>query len=395
MSKKTYAIVSAWEKTYGGNDGNGGIHVFAVQEDGSLKKTDRVNPELAIGYLASSPDGRRLYGINETKMFSNTDMFGGSVLAYTLDGESGKLSFMNTEPTVGVFPCFLTITQDGSHLIATNYGSVDTLVHSIKNADGSYALVRSFDEGSVVVLPTKEDGSVGKVSDLTVHTKTSIDPKRQISVHPHSVNVDPKDEFAFVCDRGGDRIYCYRINKAENKLEPVSYFDTKPGTGPRHLAFHPTKDLFFVVSELLPFIAAYDFNRATGEIREINMISVEPENYEPRDYNNFGACTHPADVHVHPNGKFVFSSNRGHNSISTFAVDEETGALSFVRSLASQGVTPRTFAISPDGKYMLVANQDTSTVFTWALGEDGSLTPTGSVAYVDQPVCVKYVEVEV
>lgn len=392
MSKKTYVIVSAWEKTYGGNDGNGGVHVFRFNEDGSLEKTDRVNQELAIGYIAASPDGKHVYGINETKMFSNTDMFGGSVLAYELDGESGHLKFINTQPTVGVFPCFLTITQDGSHLIATNYGSVDTLVHSLRKEDGSYALERSFDEGSVVMLPIKSDGSVDKVSSLTVHTKTSIDPKRQISVHPHSVNVDPKDEFAMVCDRGGDRIYAYRIDKAGNKLELCSYFDTKPGTGPRHLAFHPSKDLFYVVSELLPYIAAYSFDRKTGEIKELNMISVEPEKYEPRDYNNFGACTHPADVHVNPDGKYVYSSNRGHNSISKFSI-EENGALRYEYSLASQGVTPRTFAISPDGKFMLVANQDTNTVFTWALDENGNPRPTGSVAYVDQPVCVKFVEV--
>jgi len=393
MSKKTYVLVSAWQKTYGGSDGNCGILVFVFQPDGSLKKTDRVNSELAIGYLAASPSGKNVYGINETKMFSNTDMFGGSVLAYKLDAASGKLSFINTEPTVGVFPCFLTITQDGSHLIATNYGSVDTLVHSVRAADGSYSLQRSFDEGSVVVLPVKADGGVAKVSDLTVHTKTSIDPKRQISVHPHSVNVDPRDEFAMVCDRGGDRIYAYRINKAENRLELSGTFDTKPGTGPRHLCFHPTRDLFYVVSELLPYIAAYRFDRATGRIEELNMLSVEPEKYEPRDYNNFGACTHPADVHITPDGKYVYSSNRGHNSISCFAVEQD-GSLRYLYSVASQGITPRSFAISPDGKYMIVSNQDTSTVFTWEIGADGSLTPTGSVAYVDQPVCVKFVEVE-
>lgn len=102
MSKKTYVIVSAWEKTYGGNDGNGGVHVFRFNEDGSLEKTDRVNQELAIGYIAASPDGKHVYGINETKMFSNTDMFGGSVLAYELDGESGHLKFINTQPNIGV-----------------------------------------------------------------------------------------------------------------------------------------------------------------------------------------------------------------------------------------------------------------------------------------------------
>lgn len=391
--KKTYCLVSAWEKTYGGNDGNGGIHVFEMAEDGSLKKTDRVNPELAIGYLAVAPDGKHVYGINETKMFTNTDMFGGSVLAYAFDGETGKLSFVNTEPTVGVFPCFLTITGDGKDLVATNYGSVDTLVHSVRKEDGTYALERSFDEGSVVVLPIQADGSVGKVSSLTVHTKTSVDPKRQISVHPHSVNVDPKDEFAFVCDRGGDRIYCYRIDKAAGTLTPFSHFDTKAGTGPRHLAFHPTKDLFYVVSELLPYIAAYAFDRETGEIRELNMISVEPANYQPSDYNNFGACTHPADVHVHPNGKFVYSSNRGHNSISTFAIDQQTGALRYVTSTSTQGLCPRTFGFDPSGRYMMVANQDTGTIFTFALGQDGSLTPTGFCAYADQPVCIKFLEV--
>lgn len=395
MAKKTFCLISSWERTYGGNDGNGGIHVYEMMEDGSLKECAWVNPELAIGYLAVSPDGKYVYGINETKNFSNTETFGGSVLAYELDPETGKLTFINTKSTAGVFPCFLTIMNDGSHLFATNYGSLDAVVRSFQKEDGTYGVQRLFDEGSVVMLPISEDGSVAAVSSLTVHTKTSVDPKRQIAVHPHSVNVDPKDEFAVVCDRGGDRIYFYRIDKENHKLTPCSEFHTKAGTGPRHLAFHPTKDIFYVVSELTPNIAAYSFNRANGEVTEINMISVEPPKYEPRDYNNFGACTHPADVHVHPNGKFVYSSNRGHNSISIFAVDEETGAISYVSSVPSNGITPRTFAIDPSGKYMMVTNQDTNTAFTHTLGEDGSLSATGSVMYVDQPVCVKYVEVEV
>lgn len=391
--KKTFCIISSWVKTYGGNDGDGGITVFEMDKDGSLTQTDRVNEELAIGYVAVSPDGRHVYGINETKKFSNTEEYGGSVLAYALNPETGRLVFVNTNPTVGVFPCFLTITRDGRYLLAANYGSVDTLVHSVQEKDGTYRLVRTFDEGSVVLMPVNEDGSVDKVCAMQVHTKTSIDPVRQISVHPHSVNVDPQDEFAMVCDRGGDRIYCYRIDKKNRKLILCSEFQTEAGTGPRHLAFHPTKDFFYVVSELLPFIASYAFDRQNGMIREINRVSVEPPKYVPRDVNNFGACTHPADVHVHPNGKFVYCSNRGHNSISTFAVDEETGGLTYISNIPTQGITPRTFDISPCGKYLIAANQDTNTVYTLALGGDGSLTMTGSAAYVDQPVCIKFVEV--
>lgn len=391
--KKIYCFISAWEKTYGENDGDGGIHVFEMAKDGSLTKVDRVNEELAVGYVCTSPNGNYLYGINETKKFSNTDMYGGSVLSYEIDQKTGKLTFLNTVPTVGVFPCFLTITREGTHLIATNYGSMDTLVHSVRKDDGRFQLLRTFDEGSVVMLPICEDGRAAEVSSLTVHDKTSVDPVRQISVHPHSVNVDPKDEFAMVCDRGGDRIYSYRIDKKENQLIPCSVLKTREATGPRHLAFHPTRDLFFVVSELLPYIAAYSYDRETGEMKEINMISVEPENYAPRDYNSFPACTHPADVHVHPNGRFVYSSNRGHNSLTTFAVDEETGALSYVTNTPSQGLTPRTFGIDPTGRYLIVANQDTNTIITFVLEDDGSLTPTGSVAYVNQPVCLKFLEV--
>lgn len=391
--KKTFCIISSWEKTYGGNDGDGGIHVFEMAADGSLKKTDRVNEELAIGYVACAPNGRYIYGINETKLFSNTSEFGGSVLAYELDPENGKLRFVNTVPTAGVFPCFLTITGDGGHLIATNYGSLDTTIRSVRAEDGSYHVVKTYDEGSVVMLPISQSGSVEPVSCLHVHTKTSVDPKRQISVHPHSVNVDPKNEFAMVCDRGGDLIYTYRIDHENHTLIPCAEFKTEAGTGPRHLAFHPTKDLFYVVSELLPYIAAYSYDRATGKVTQINMISVEPPKYAPSDLNNFGACTHPADVHVSPDGRFVYSSNRGHNSISQFAIDAESGAVSYVKSYATQGITPRTFAIDSTGKYMIVSNQDTNTVFTWAIAEDGTLEPTGAVAYVDQPVCIIIIEV--
>lgn len=392
MIKKTYCIISSWEKTYGGNDGDGGIHVYEMAPDGALTQTDWVNPELAIGYVAISPDGKYVYGINETKFFSNTDSFGGSVLAYELDAETGRLKFLNTVPTCGVFPCFLTIANDGSHLIATNYGSLDTTVHTVRKEDGTWSVVKAYDEGSVVLIPINADGTVAPVSSLTVHTKTSIDTKRQVSVHPHSVNVDPKDEFAFVCDRGGDLIYTYRLDKSAHKLIPCCEFHTKAGTGPRHLAFHPTKDLFYVVSELTPNIAAYSFNRATGEITEINMISCEHPNYHVKDAS-FGAGTHPADVHVHPNGKFVYASLRGMNAIGIYNIDAETGAVSFNNTLSSQGTTPRTFNFDPSGKYIMVTNQDTNTAYTFNLNDDSTITPTGHITYVDQPVCVKFTEV--
>lgn len=390
-NKKIYCFVSSWLTTYGGNDGNGGIHVFRMAEDGSLEKTDRVSDELAIGYVASSPDGKYLYGINETKKFSNMDVYGGSVNAYSFDPEKGKLKFVNNTPTVGVFPCFLTITHDGKYLLATNYGSVDTLVRSQKNENGGYTLQNIYDEGSVVLIPVGEDGKVQPVSSLQVHTETSVDPIRQIAVHPHSVNVDNTDQFAMVCDRGGDRIYSYRINREKNELELCDVFRTKAGTGPRHLAFHPTKPYFYVVSELLPMIASYKYDTETGKIEEINMISTEPENYKPRDYSNFGACTHPADVHVHPNGKYVYASNRGHNSIATFAVADD-GALSFVTYMPSHGDTPRAFNFDPTGKFMFVTNQDSGNILTYRLGDDGTLEATGSVAYADQPVCIKFAE---
>ncbi len=213
-----------------------------------------------------------------------------------------------------------------------------------------------------------------------------VDPLSQLNPHAHSVNFDPGNRFVLVCDKGADRIYVFGVDLASGTLSKPRFIPSAPGSSPRHSVFHPRLPYAFVIQERIPSVSSLNFDATTGEISEIQTISTLPDDFEGRN-----TC---AEIRVHPNGRFVYGSNRGHDSIAIFALDESTGRLSMTDLVPVQGATPRNFNFDPTGRYVFVCNQGSDNVVTFeADPDDGTLTPVGAVANVLKPACIKFLAV--
>jgi 6-phosphogluconolactonase len=249
---------------------------------------------------------------------------------------------------------------------------------------GTFVFVANFMSGSVCVLPVLPDGSLGDASDFIQHQGSSIDPVRQRGPHAHSVTLDATNRFAFVPDLGLDKLLVYRFDRRRGMLEPnlVPWLKVKPGAGPRHVTFHPSGRLAFLINELDSTLAALAYDGRRGGFAHLQTVPTLPAG--SRGDNT---C---ADVHVSPSGRFVYASNRGHDSLAIYRVAPRSGRLMYVGHAPTQGKTPRNFAIDPSGTFLLVANQDTDTIATFRIeSKTGKLLPTGHVTPVPTPVCAK------
>lgn len=331
-------------------------------------ETGRLGPvELAAqsqnpSFLAKHPHKPVLYAVNEL-----TDPEGksaGQVSAFTMDEESGALAFLNQQSTHGADPCHLTV-----------------------DATGRYVLVANYTSGSAAVFPVQEDGRLRQASHVVAHQGSSVNPKRQQGPHAHSVTLDPANKHAFVCDLGLDKVMIYRLDLEEGKLLPneaQAWVRTPAGAGPRHFDFHPNGRFAYVINELDSTVSVFTYDPEKAVLREIQIISTLPE--------DFDGVNHPADVHVHPNGKFLYGSNRGHDSIVIFAIDEQSGKLSPVGHESTQGRNPRNFVVDPTGRFLLAANQDTDNIVVFRINsETGSLIPTTHATDCSMPVCLLFV----
>jgi 6-phosphogluconolactonase len=320
------------------------------------KTTGVVNPS----YLAVHPTQRFLYAVNELKTYEDKPT--GTVSAFAVDAESGRLEFLNKRLTHGTDPC-----------------------HVVVDGKSRYVFVANFMSGSVCVLPVRNDGSLGEASDFVQHLGSSVDPVRQKGPHAHSVTLDRANRFAFVPDLGLDKLMVYRFDRTRGMLEPnaVGWIKVKPGAGPRHVALHPGGRLAFLINELNSTLTALSFDARKGVFKELQVVPTLPAGFQGES-----TC---ADVQVAPSGRFVYASNRGHDSLVIYRIDQRTGRLTYVGHQTAQGRTPRQFEIDPTGRFLLVANQDTDTIVPFRIDQQtGKLEPTGKVAQVPTPVCVKF-----
>ena len=336
-----------------------GMYVYRLDEtSGALEPVRVVAGVVNPSYLAFDPAQRFLYAVNELKNYEGKP--GGSVSAFGVEPKTGGLTFLNQRPTHGTDPCHVLVNKKGTHVFVANFMS-----------------------GSVCVLPAREDGSLGEASDFLQHQGSGIDPARQAGPHAHSVTLDLANRFAFVPDLGLDKLMVYRLDPRRGMLEPnvVPWFKVKPGAGPRHLAFHPSGRYAYVIDELDSTMTVFAYDAERGRLNELQRISTLPTDFQGTSY-----C---ADVHVSPSGRFVYGSNRGHDSIAAFTVDDATGRLSYIGYEPTLGRTPRNFAIDPSGTFLLAANQDTDSIVTFRIDrQTGKLAPTGDAVSVSMPVCV-------
>jgi 6-phosphogluconolactonase len=326
-------------------------------------------PELAgessnPSFLAIHPSGRFLYTVNEISKFNGKSS--GAVSAFAVDQQTGKLTFLNQEPSEGPGPCYLIVDKKGEHVLVANY-----------------------DGGSVAVLPISPDGKVGAATGFVQHHGSSVNPDRQKEPHAHSINLDADNKFAIVADLGLDDVIVYKFDSVKGRLAPNDppFAQVKPGSGPRHFAFDPKGRYGYVISEMLCTVTTFKYDGKVGDLDPVQVVSTLPP----------GEAVKPAystaEVRVHPSGKFLYGSNRGHNSIVAYKVDPTSGELTYLENESTQGKTPRNFAISPSGKWLLAENQDSDSIVVFKIdNETGKLEPAGQTVTVGAPVCIKFLQ---
>jgi 6-phosphogluconolactonase len=342
-----------------------GIYVYDLDATtGALTQIAVTDGIVNPSFLTVDSTQRYLYAVSEVKESADTP--GGRVYAYAIDPHSGGLTPLNDQPTRGTDPCHLSVDATGRWVLVANYSS-----------------------GSVIIYPIQRDGSLGAASDFHQHIGSSVNPRRQEGPHAHSFVIAPDNRFAYAPDLGMDKIMIYRLDVEQGKLSPAEqpFIRTSPGGGPRHFDIHPNRKFAYCNLEIGNQVVVLAYDEATGRLSELQMVPTLPE--------GFTGTSHTADIHVHPNGRFLYCSNRGHDSIAMYSVDPGTGLLTFLGCEPTQGNVPRNFALDPTGSLLLAANQNSSTVAAYTIDQaSGRLTPTGQISPVPTPVCLKFATVE-
>jgi len=318
---------------------------------------EAVNPS----FLAVHPGGRFLYSVGEIGEFAGRKS--GAVNAFAIDAASGKLRLLNQQPSGGSGPC-----------------------HVCLDAKGSNALVANYSSGSAAVLPINPDGSLAPPSSVVQHEGSGPNPARQKGPHAHSINLDPAGRFAFVADLGVDRVFIYRFDSARGTLEANAPAAAKvpPGGGPRHFAFHPGGRFAYTNNELTSSVTAFAYAPERGELRDFQTLTTLPD--------DFASPNTTAEILVHPSGRFLYCSNRGHDSIAIFSIDPDSGRLTARGHQSTGGETPRNFGIDPAGRWLIAANQKSGTLCVFRIdGDSGMLERVGDPVSIPSPVCVRFV----
>jgi 6-phosphogluconolactonase len=308
-------------------------------------------------FLAAHPNNRFLYTVGETTVLDGKHS--GAVNAFSIEAKTGKLTLLNQQPSGGLGPCHLAVDSTGHCVLVANYSS-----------------------GSIASLPILEDGRLGPPVSIIQHTGSSVNRQRQAGPHAHFITTDPGNRFALACDLGLDKVLVYRLDAKHATLtanDPPFGF-VAPGSGPRHLAFSPSGKFIYVISEMGSSLTTFQFDSKRGVLNELQTISTLTAKFDGKSA--------AAEVQVHPSGRFVYGSNRGHDSIAVFAVDKKSGKLTLIEHQSTQGKTPRNFAIDPTGAWLLVENQMSDNVVVFNIdAETGQLKTTGQIVTVGSPVC--------
>jgi 6-phosphogluconolactonase len=330
-----------------------GIYVYHMDQlNGALTQVSSIRSENP-SFLALDPSKRFLYAVNEKPA--------GAVSAFNIDPNSHELTSLNQQPSEGADPCHLMVDHHRKCVLVANYTG-----------------------GNVAVLPLQSDGSLGAPVDVEQH-QGSGPREQQKAPHAHCIKLDRANRYAYAADLGSDKVMIYRFNRATTKLEPAQqpFAALHSGAGPRHLTLHPNGRFLYVINELDSSITTFRCDPVTGSLTAFESVSTLP-----RDFTGTSYC---ADIHISRSGRFLYGSNRGHNSIVVFAIDPRSGRLSLVEHVSTQGKWPRNFTIDPSGRLLLVANQHTDNVVSYHIdSRTGRLTPTGQVAEIPVPVCLQF-----
>ena len=336
---------------------DGAIHAYRLDTDtGRLSLVQRTTDVENPFFLAVSPDRRFLYSIHAIA-------FGGEeheqVAAYEIEGRSGRLKMLNRQSALGSASCYLEVDATGKTVLVANYST-----------------------GSVAALPVREDGSLGEASSFVQHAGSSIDPARQTGPYAHCIIVSPDNRFAYAADLGIDRVLGYRLDALAAELSPSEqpFVRTPPGAGPRHLTFHPNGKHLYAINELENSVTLFDYLAESGMLIERQTVSTLPEDFEGE--------SHCADVKITPDGRYLYGTNRGHDSIAAYAIGDD-GRLTLIRIEPSLGKGPQNLAITPRGQLLLCANMPGDNVAVFRIDpQTGVLKSVGEPISMPKPSCI-------
>jgi 6-phosphogluconolactonase len=338
----------------------GGIHAYELSmQDGKLKPLHHTAGVENPFFLALSPDRKHLYSTH-AKQFEGKE--NEQVAAYEIVGRAGELKLLNRQSAGGTATCYLEVDKSGRAVLAANYAS-----------------------GSVAALPIRADGSLGERTALIQHTGSSVNPQRQKEAHAHSIVVSPDNRYAFAADLGSDQILGYQFDPAAAKLTPNKppFTRSTAGAGPRHLRFHPNGKRLYAINELLNSVTAFDYDADSGTLAEKQTISTLPDDFKGTSY-----C---ADVKITPDGRYLYGTNRGHDSIAAFQIGAD-GRLTLIAIEPSLGKGPQNLAITPDGAWLLCANMPGNCVAVFRIDpKTGRLRSAGEPIQQPGPSCIMIV----
>ena len=361
-AKKNYV---AFVGTYTTKTASKGIYAFRY--DASSGKLTPLGVALETqdpSWVAIHPSGKFLYSVNEAGKNS-------MVSAFSLEAKTGKLTLLNQVPALGEDPCYLSFDHTGKYIFVANYTS-----------------------GNVVVFPIGADGKLGAATaNVRDEGKLGPNKERQEGPHAHWIEASAGNRYAYVSDLGLDKVLIYKFDAASGKLanpgsnqQDAFSATLPPGTGPRHVAVSRDGNFMYVMGELQSTVTAFA-NDAREKYRDIQTISALP--------NDSSGRNDAAEIEIHPNGKFLYTSNRGHESIALFRIDSATGKLTAAGDYSVEGQEPRHFAIDPAGNFLLAEDQLSDKIVTFRIDQKtGALTPTGDSVEVPSPVCLVFLPLD-
>lgn len=343
--------------------GSEGIYVFELDRANlTLNKIQSISTFESPSFLALDAEGEYLYAVNrEGKPGSKNSDFG-SVSAFKIDKNSGKLTEINSVSSEGVSPCHISVDKTGKFVFVSHYGS-----------------------GNLTMFPINSTGGLDQVVDNIQHIGSSVNLNRQERAHLHSSLVTPDNQYLVAADLGIDKLLVYQLDKQNGKLNRFnnSEVNVAPGAGPRHFTYHPGGKFLYLAEEMGSSVTSFDYNKSDGKLMKTGRYSTLPT-----DYNGSNSV---ADIHTDPAGKYLFVSNRGHNSLAIFTIDPADGKLKPSGHQSVMGDWPRNFMVDSKGDFLIVANRRTDELVFFELDSlSGKLSPTGTTIKVPSVVCVKH-----
>jgi len=373
-ANRTFLYVGNWRAKPSNMNG---FSIF--QYDGptaGLTFVGRALSDVIVGAAYLDKKRNILYCGNEQSSLPGCIGGGGQVIAIRLDPVSGGMTEISRQPSFGVNPTYIALDPSGGYLIVTHHSSYLPVTKIGKDPYGKYNIYTEFDDTTTVLFRLREDGSIGEPCDVWKHTGHGPLMDTQSNPHVHSVMLAPDGKLFAMCDKGGDRIYFFRIDYETERLVLVNDYQSLPGSSPRHSCFHPTLPYWYMNNESMAVLRAFRYGE-DGALEHICTVDTLPDGFQDDPSLDKEMRLRQSDISIHPSGKYLYTLMRGANYISAFEIDQTTGALERIQAAELDGVSPRSCAFSPDGRFLLIATSGSGEILAWSVGADGKVSSTG------------------